>query len=149
MGTQAVTRVAFDSNVLLYAELEPQTGKGARARDLILRGFADGVIAAQAIAEFVNVTRAKASLAQGVAQAKLYEQDYRTPATTVDVVLAAANLVSAHRLQMRDAIIVAASAKAGASHLFSEDMQDGRTVGGVRLVNPFDPANNALVDSLI
>jgi len=31
-----MTRVALDSNILIYAELEPDSEKGARAIDLVL-----------------------------------------------------------------------------------------------------------------
>ena len=39
-----MTRVALDSNILIYAELEPDSEKGTRSTDLILRAARDGVI---------------------------------------------------------------------------------------------------------
>lgn len=42
-----------------------------------------------------------------------------------------------HRLQIWDAVIIAACARAGADVLFSEDMQDRAVFAGVTIVNPF------------
>jgi predicted nucleic acid-binding protein len=36
-----------------------------------------------------------------------------------------------------DALIVAAAIEAGCNALYSEDMQHGRTIGGLAIVNPF------------
>ena len=38
-----MTRVALDSNILIYAELEPDSDEGMRAADLILRAARDGI----------------------------------------------------------------------------------------------------------
>lgn len=39
-----MTRVALDSNILIYAELEPDSEKGKRATGVILGAARDGVI---------------------------------------------------------------------------------------------------------
>jgi predicted nucleic acid-binding protein len=49
-----VTRVALDSNILIYAEIEPDSEKGMRAADLILRIARDGVLPAQVLGEFLR-----------------------------------------------------------------------------------------------
>ena len=36
--------------------------------------------------------------------------------------------------------------RAGCRVLLSEDFQDGRDLGGLLFVNPFDPANRQLLD---
>ena len=40
-------RVALDSNILVYAELEPETEKGQRAAEVILLAAQNGVIPVQ------------------------------------------------------------------------------------------------------
>lgn len=40
----------------------------------------------------------------------------------------------------------AAVRRAGVDLLISEDFQDGRTIEGVRIVNPFASRNTALID---
>ena len=50
---------------------------------------------------------------------------------------AALRLVTAHQFQVWDAVIWAASQHTGAAVLLSEDMQDGFTLNGMTVVNPF------------
>ncbi len=144
-------RVAIDSNVLIYAEFEPQTPKGLRAADVILRALRDGVIPVQALGEFLRFTqrRAPVSFDAVAAQIALYRTLALTPATNDIVFAAAVDLARSHRLQFWDAVICAAAMDAGAKALLTEDMQDGRVIDGLRLVNPFAAANDALVDGLI
>lgn len=145
-----MTRVAFDSNVLLYARLEQGAEKGVSAQRLIVRATVDGVIAAQALAEYLHVAGRKApnEIDASMALAATYAAHMLTPPTTIDTVNAAAALVRDHRLQFWDAVIIIASASVGAKVLLSEDMQDGRHVAGLRILNPFNPANAAAVDAL-
>ena len=77
-----------------------------------------------------------------------YLKFYASPATTPDVLKAAVQIVDRHRFQMFDAIIIGASASAGAAVLLSEDMQDGQTVGYLQILNPFNPANDRAIDAL-
>ena len=42
-----------------------------------------------------------------------------------------------HGLAFYDALIVASAIEAGCDTLFSEDMQHGRKIGGLAIVNPF------------
>jgi predicted nucleic acid-binding protein len=43
----------------------------------------------------------------------------------------------------------AAAQRAGVRHLLTEDLQDGFELAGVRFVNPFDAANNRLIDEIL
>ena len=58
---------------------------------------------------------------------------------------AAAQISAEHKLQIYDAVIIA-SVKDHADVLLSEDMQDGFTWNGVRVVNPF--TDRSLVPTL-
>jgi predicted nucleic acid-binding protein len=138
-----MTRVALDSNILIYAELEPETEKGRRAADLILRAARDGVIPAQVLGEYLRFVqrRSPAAFADAIRQASLYQAAFLTPPTTDAIINQAADLARAHRLQLWDAVVCAASVAAGAKVLMTEDMQDGRMVEGLRLINPFAAGN--------
>jgi predicted nucleic acid-binding protein len=58
-------------------------------------------------------------------------------ALTLDLHTAARALAEDHRLSFYDALIVAAALEAGCDTLFSEDLQHGRTIGGLAILNPF------------
>jgi predicted nucleic acid-binding protein len=70
------------------------------------------------------------------------------PIVTADEsdLVAAMRAVEDHRLAFWDAMLWATARRAGCRMLFSEDLQDGRRLGNVLFVNPFDPANCKLVD---
>ena len=62
---------------------------------------------------------------------------------------AASMLARSYSLQLWDCVVCAASVHAGAKVLLTEDMQDGRSLEGLRLVNPFAPANTGAIDALL
>ena len=47
-----MTRVALDSSILIRAELEPDSEKGTRGIDLVLRSARNGVIPLQVLGEY-------------------------------------------------------------------------------------------------
>lgn len=146
-----MTRVALDSNILIYAELEPESEKGARAADLILRAARDGVIPAQVLGEYLRFIqrRAPAAFEEAIRQASVYQAAFLTPPTTDAIVNKASELARAHRLQLWDCVVCAASVAAGAKVLMTEDMQDGRMIDGMRLINPFAAANAEAVEAVL
>ena len=146
-----MTRVAIDSNILIYAELEPDSEKGIRSSDLILRAARNGVISAQVLGEFLRFVqrRVPASFEDAIQQTLLYQAIFLTPSTTNAIINKASELARAHRMQLWDCVVCAASAQAGAKVLFTEDMQDGRIIDGLRLMNPFAAANAKPIDELL
>ncbi len=144
-------RVAIDSNILIYAEIEPDSEKGMRSADLILRTARNGVIPAQALGEFLRFVqrRLPASFEDAIRQALLYQSVFITPPTTDAIINKASELARAHRMQLWDCVVCAASAEARAKALLTEDMQDGRNLDGLRLVNPFAAANAKSIDDLL
>jgi predicted nucleic acid-binding protein len=57
--------------------------------------------------------------------------------TDYSLVRQAAELSCQHKSSFWDALIVVAAARSGASVLSTEDLHHGRTILGVRIVNPF------------
>jgi predicted nucleic acid-binding protein len=53
------------------------------------------------------------------------------------LIRAAVKLSVEAKLSFWDALVVVAAAQSGASVLYSEDMNDGREILGVRICNPF------------
>jgi predicted nucleic acid-binding protein len=58
-------------------------------------------------------------------------------ALTLNLHAAARALAEDHRLSFYDALIVATAIEAGCGILYSEDMQHGRSIGALSIVNPF------------
>jgi len=125
----------FDTNILVYAQ---QTdAKGDRARELFAAG---GKLSVQVLNEFTAVSRRKQrrdwrEIAEAVADV-LTTVDPPL-ALTLDLHNSARALAQDHGLSFYDALIVSAAIEAGCDTLFSEDMQHGRSIGGLAIVNPF------------
>ena len=125
----------IDTNVLVYAQ-----GTGAKsetARQVILNG---GVISVQVLNECAAVLRRKFGLEWDVTADAL--ADVRTalgPAHPIDVEihLNAVDLARLHDFSFYDALIVASALAAGCDTLLTEDLQAGRRIAGLTIVNPF------------
>ena len=125
----------FDTNILVYAQ--QMDGKGDRARALFAGG---GKLSVQVLNEFTAVSRRKQrrdwrEIDEAVADV-LTIVDPPLP-LTLDLYHSARSLAQDHQLSFYDALIVATAIEAGCDTLFSEDMQHGRSIGGLSIVNPF------------
>ncbi len=143
----------FDSNVLIYALIEPPEPRGDRARELILRGTHGNtaILLLQALAEFSTVAMRKYGLRASDVQDRVdaLRQPIAVEAAAEQDLLVALELVRDHRMAFWDALMCATASRAGLDYLLSEDMQDGRRFGGLTIVNPFRPENAALIDRIL
>ena len=141
--------IAFDTNILVYVEDQAdQNGRRAHAFELVQQLTTGGhCIPLQVFAEFLNVCAKKKFLPMEEAVDKItaYAAIFETPGTTADDLMDAARIQNRCNLQFFDALILTVAARAGATMLLSEDMIDGLEVEGVRIVNPFNPENDAVI----
>lgn len=147
-----MTRVAFDTNILVYAELEPGTDKGDLASSLIERAsLHQAIIPAQVLGEFLAVIRRKRREQFPGACELVIELTslFKIGETDASVMRSAMELAQRHRLQFWDAVICAAAMQAGATHLLSEDMHDGSMLEGLKLLDPFNAGNRTELDRLL
>ena len=125
----------IDTNVLIYAQ---GTGpKSETAREAILAG---GKISVQVLNEFAAVLRRKFRLEwDQIADAVADVRAALGPVRPVDIEthLHALDLARAHGFNFYDALIVAAALGAGCDRLLTEDLQGGRRINGLTIVNPF------------
>jgi predicted nucleic acid-binding protein len=140
--------IAFDTNILIYAEDTHDTnGRHEIAVRLLKKLSIDqNIILIQVLGEFLNVCRIKRIISLDLAASKVanYAKVFEAPSTQIADLESAVKLSSIYNLQYFDALIIAVATRAGASMLLSEDMQDGLEVAGLRVVNPF-LADNAVV----
>ncbi|MDH2353811.1 PIN domain-containing protein [Bradyrhizobium sp. SSUT112] len=128
-------RAFLDTNILVYAQ---QTGtKATISRDLINQG---GTVSLQVLNELANVLRKKQGISWRDIELVFDDIDnVLDPAfpLTAEISRAALALARDDGFAFYDALIVAAAIGAGCDTLYSEDMQHGRNVGGLTIVNPF------------
>ena len=142
---------AVDSNLLIYAIDADTPDKQVVAADIMIRGAEQGlVLPAQVLGEFLAVMRRKfpAAVESATMQAKHWSTLHNPVPTAAGHLFEAAHMAQRHRLQFWDSVILAVSRHASARILLSEDMQDGLTINGTTVVNPFIAANRRRVEGL-
>jgi predicted nucleic acid-binding protein len=128
-------RAFFDTNVLVYVvTADPRKQQAAR----ILR--AGGTASVQVLNEFANVAHKK--LQHDWARIEYALNQFRSSIEailplTLDTHAAALIIARDNGLAFYDALIVASAVEGGCDTLYTEDMQHGRTIGGVTIHNPF------------
>jgi predicted nucleic acid-binding protein len=142
-------RLSIDSNILVYAYDSEAETRHEQAVGLMTRGaLSDCILTLQGLTEFFSVTTRKwklqpADAAAAVDRMLAVFEIHAADATTLPDAMEA---VIRHRLPFWDAMLWAAVQQAGCGLLLTEDFQDGRRLGAVTFVNPFDPANAELLD---
>jgi predicted nucleic acid-binding protein len=133
----------LDSNILLYS-LDPANPRKQRIAKMLVDGAvheARGVISAQVCQEFCNVMLHK--LVPPVPPGQLGDYLESTIYPLIRVLpsprLFAEALLIHQQTQYRfyDSLIVAAALESGVPTLYSEDLQHGRTISKLRILNPF------------
>lgn len=145
-------KVAFDSNIIIYAEGLTEDLRNERAQKLLAAIAPDQiVIPVQSVSETLYwlINRAKLPRADASERAQFWLSNYVSQAVTVAVMMGAMEAVSMQGLQVFDAIILSCAVEAGAQVLFSEDMQHGFRWRGVTVINPFLAEPHPLIKSLI
>lgn len=133
-----------DTNILLYAYDATAGEKHEMSQALVDRLWRErrGAISVQVLQEFYfNATRKVAkTIGAGVAIDRLNSLSrWRVHSPLADDVVAAAMLSSRHQLSFWDAMIVRSAAELRCDTLWTEDLNDGQVIEGVRLANPFSP----------
>jgi predicted nucleic acid-binding protein len=130
----------FDTNVLVYADDTSSPEKQEQAITLFAEHLRRGtaVVSLQVLQEYYVASTRKLKLAPEIAQRKV-ELIARSRVVRFDAgdVIAAIELHRLTQVSFWDALIVHAARSAGAVVLYSEDLQPGVVLGGVRVINPF------------
>jgi len=133
-------RSFLDSNVLIYTDDEGAKAKQAAALSLVeqCQAARTGVLSTQVLQEYFVITTRRLGVDVQLARRKV-ELFSRLDmvATAVTDVLAAIDLHRLHGLSFWDALIVRSALQAGCTRLYSEDLQHGRRIDALEIVNPF------------
>jgi len=136
-------RFFLDTNLFVYSFDRSAPEKARMAKALIREALAShkGVVSYQVVQEFFNVALRKFARPMEMHEAEQYLVTVFRPLLAVHS--SAGLYAEALRLQGHgglawyDALMVAAAAQAECGVLLSEDLQDGRRFGSVRVENPF------------
>jgi predicted nucleic acid-binding protein len=133
--------VFLDTNVLVYSFDPSAPAKQAKARHLL--STPRWSVSWQVIQEFSNVALHRFATPMTPADLQDYVQLILWPRCRVLPSLAlheaAVHLHRQTQFRFYDCLVVASALASGATTLFSEDLQTGRRIGPMTIINPFAP----------
>ena len=138
-----MTETCFvDTNILFYSVDNDGSVRHRQARELLARLPADRFyVSTQVLLELASATRNKLKLTgNDLLKALDFNGVAHVLITTADDVMAAVRLMEQASISIWDAMIVVAPAKGGCDTLYTEDLNHGQVIAGVRVVNPFRTA---------
>lgn len=133
----------LDTNILIYALDEANPTKQQIAAQLVREAIVSGrgIISIQVVQEFLNVARSKFKQPMTIEQCRGHILNVLGPLcaqfpsmSTIDSALL---LVEETGYHFYDALIVTAAIESGCHTLYSEDLQHGRKIGTLTILNPF------------
>lgn len=133
-------RAFVDTNVLVYADDRSRPERQRRAQELIADLFASsaGVLSLQVLQEYFVTARQKLAIDAAHARRKveLFAR-FEVVVPALEDLLAAIDLHRLHGFSLWDALILRAALVSRCQILYTEDLQHGQRVNGLRIVNPF------------
>jgi predicted nucleic acid-binding protein len=130
-------RAFFDTTLLIYS-VSLEDPRAAIAEKLLSEG---GHISVQVLNEFAAVARRKLDMSwEDIRDALAAVRILCEPATAGSIKTheAALEIASQYGYQIYDALILAAALDAQCNILYTEDMQNGQTIGALTIRNPFE-----------
>ena len=133
-------RSFIDTNILIYSDDADELEKQKVALELLKSGWQNGnaVLSTQVLQEYFSASTRKLKIPAEKAQRKIELLSHLEIASIEHQdIVRAIELHRLHSFSFWDALIVRMAQKTACAILYSEDMQDGRKIDGVQIVNPF------------
>jgi predicted nucleic acid-binding protein len=136
-------RFFLDTNIFAYTFDAKAPAKAKKAAQLIRRAAdtGGGIVSYQVVQEFFNVALRRFSHPMNVAEAEQYLITVLRPLLAINsspaLYVEALRIAGTLRISWYDSLIVAAALEGKCDTLYSEDLQHGREIEGLRIENPF------------
>ena len=136
-------RFFLDTNVFVYAFDPTAPAKQKRAHELVARALRDGrgAISYQVVQEFCAVASRKFADPLTPADLVRYLQGVLAPLCEIHSSVALCEKALRIRedtgYSFYDSLVMAAAVRLSCDVLYTEDLQDGRVIERVRIINPF------------
>jgi predicted nucleic acid-binding protein len=132
-----MTKIALDTNILIYAYDKKDWYKRGIARDLLILS---SVVSAQTVSEYINVLKRLTAQPKGVLIDLCMESLTNCTIQPVNksTLVLAKHIIHRYDLQIFDSIIIASALEADCDILYSEDIYNGMEIESqLTIVNPF------------
>lgn len=130
--------ILIDTNVLLYAFDPFDEAKRERALEIWSSPPELPVLSTQVLQEFYAAATRKRYLDKFTARDAVHELSaWKIVQITPLHIQEAIDMTFSYSISLWDALIVEAARSFGCTSVWTEDLQHGQTIRGVRIVNPF------------
>lgn len=133
----------LDTNIVVYTFDSGAPKKKRRAQELVEQALRtqEGMVSTQVVQEFLNVATTKFSVPLKLSDTQQYLQDVLGPLClvfpSIDLYRQALVLQQDMQYSFYDSLIIAGALQADCDALYSEDLQHGQQIRGMRILNPF------------
>jgi predicted nucleic acid-binding protein len=133
-------KIFIDTNILVYAHDTSNRLKRKRAQEILFKGIQEEniVISTQVICElFVTLTK-KLGMTVANARKEVSLLNYTLIIEiTYPMILESIDLHRSQKISFWDALIIVAGNTSECNILYSEDLNHGQRVNGLKIINPF------------
>jgi len=137
-----MSKTFIDTNILVYCLDNHEPEKQNRARDLLKKVALDlsGVISTQVMQEFYVTATVKLGADPLIAKDILRSfNNIETVTIMPDIIKSAIDCSILNKISFWDALIVSAAESAGCGTLWTEDLNNGQVIRGIKIENPLIP----------
>ena len=134
-----MSKVFVDTNILVYCMDESDKKRKARCRTLVeaLVGDLYGVLSTQVLQEFYVAATKKLGADPLAVKDILHSfRRFETVVITPEIIKDAIDCSLINRLSFWDSLIVVAAESARCEKIWTQDLNDGQIIRGVRIENP-------------
>ena len=140
-GTEAIctmSKVFFDTNVLVYAADKDFPEKRKKAKEILSTYATRAVISTQVVQEFYVASTKKLGIDPHKAKAIIRTfESFETVPLYMEDIYKAIDYTILWQISFWDTLIIVAAEKANCSTIYSEDLNSGQKYGRIKLINPF------------
>lgn len=140
MSAASLPKTFLDTNILVYSDDKSAPAKQKMAMEILDEHMLlrTGVVSSQILQEYFVTALKKLGLDAETARRKVeIFAEFTVAQPAVTDILAAIDLHRLHGFSFWDALVLRMAKQTGCRRVLSEDMQHGRVVDGVEIVNPF------------
>ena len=134
-------KVFFDTNILVYFVDGNDTRKQNIAQNLVKKAVQNrnGIISTQSLQEFFNVITKKCLCSKSHAKTlvEMFSEQFPVTQVSVPQIQGAIDICIKHGVSFWDSLILSSANDSGCTIVYSEDMNNGQTIEGAKILNPF------------
>jgi predicted nucleic acid-binding protein len=136
-----ISKIFFDSNILLYSVDTKDPEKQEKARSVISQAGkqGNGVISTQVLQEYIAVDIKKFRRDYLIVKqlCREWQRSFEVILIRPDIIEDAIEVSSIYQFSFWDSLIVSSALAARCGILMTEDLQDGQVIQGLKIMNPF------------